>query len=70
MKRKFEALVHEVDGKYHVTIPELDHIELVSPDKVVMAEQAKYWLSEMEDIDIESIQISFNYLDYSSSNTR
>ena len=65
--KTFQAKVCLSDGKYHVSVPELDHLELVSSDKASMHEQTRHWLALMEDIDPSSFEITFVYTDNQSS---
>ena len=65
--KTFQAKVNLLEGKYHVTVPELDHLELVSSDKASMHEQTRHWLALMEDIDPSSFEITYIYSDNQSS---
>ena len=65
--KTFQAKVHLLDGKYHVTVHELDHIELISSDKASMEEQTRHWLALMEDLDPSSFEIDYIYTQKQSS---
>ena len=60
------AEVKDDHGKFHVTVAELEHIELVASDDQTMKAQTRHWIAEMEDLDPNSFDIEFHYLNRST----
>ena len=44
-----------------VQINELEHINFISHDESDMREQARHWISELEDIDEDAFTISYDF---------
>lgn len=60
--KHYQASVVLVGKKIHVTIPELDHMELITSDEKTMKEHAEDWLMEMEDLEPNTFVIDFNFV--------
>ena len=57
----YVAKVVRQNGEWHVTVPQLDHIILVSQCEADMLEQTRHWISEMQSCEKDSFEIRFEY---------